>query len=132
MDFGSTSNGRGPNPVAEDGGANARPTGSVDVEVEASEPAQDGFACPVCGAHQALSKACRRCKADLSLVVDVYAELSAKRARCLALIRQRRLLSATRLAKECVRLSGDESNVRLLATCSLLQSDFAQALRIRK
>ncbi len=91
----------------------------------------DDFACPVCGARQALSESCRRCRADLSLVVGVYSEIATKRARCLALVRQRRLLRATRLAKECLELSRDEFNRRLLATCYLLQGDFAAALRIR-
>ena len=99
---------------------------------EASGRDVDDFACPVCGARQALSEDCRRCRADLSLVVGVYSELAAKRARCLALVRQRRLLRATRLAKECLELSRDESNRGLLATCYLLQGDFAAALRIKK
>ncbi len=99
---------------------------------EASGREVDGFACPVCGARQTLSEACRRCRADLSLLVGVYSELAAKRARCLALVRQRRLMRATRLAKECLELSHDEPNRRLLATCYLLQGDFAAALRIRK
>ena len=99
---------------------------------EASGRDVDEFACPVCGARQALSETCRRCRADLSLLVGVYSELAAKRARCLALVRQRRLMRATRLAKECLELSRDEPNRRLLATCYLLQGDFAAALRIRK
>ena len=106
---------------------------SQDRDVEGRETTRrdaDDFACPVCGAHQALSKACRRCRADLSLVTAVRSELAANRERCAALIRQRRLLRATRLAKECLELSRDESNLRLLATCYLLQGDFAAALRL--
>ena len=99
---------------------------------EASGRGVDDFACPVCGARQVLSKICRRCRADLSLVMGVYSELAAKREQCLALVRQRRLLRATRLAKECLELSRDESNRRLLAICYLLQGDFVAALRMRK
>ena len=72
---------------------------------EASGPEPDDFACPVCGARQALSDTCRRCRADLTLVMGLYSELAAKRAQCLALVRQRRLLRATRLAKQCLELS---------------------------
>ena len=106
--------------------------GQHDQEAEeASGRDADEFACPVCGARQALSEACRRCRADLSLVMGLHSELAAKRARCLALVRQRRLLRATRLAKQCLGLSRDEPNRRLLATCYLLQGDFAAALRMR-
>ena len=110
---------------------------SGDHGQEAGEADRSGndahrFACPVCGAGQTLSETCRRCRADLSLVVNVYSELAAKRARCLALVRQRRLFRATRLAKECLELSRDEANLRLLATCYLLQGEYAAALRIRK
>lgn len=93
-------------------------------------PDLDELVCPVCGARQASSKECRRCRADLSLVLSVSSELAAKRARCWALVRQRRLFRATGLAKECLDLSRDESSRRLLAVCYLLQGDFAAALRI--
>ncbi len=90
------------------------------------------FGCPVCGARQAFSATCRRCQADLSLVEDLYVELAAKRTRCQMLLRQRRLRRATRLATECLDISRDDANRRLLATCYLLQGDFAAALRLRK
>lgn len=108
--------------------------GSQDRDVEtreASNLAAADFTCPVCGARQALTDTCRRCRADLSLVVGIHSELADKRARCLALVRQRRLFRATRLARECLELSRDECNLRLLATCYLLQGDYAAALRLK-
>ena len=129
MDFPSAAKNESQNEAFGEDHIDARDHDRIDGV--ASERGVDDFVCPVCGAQQALSEACRRCRADLSLVVGVYSELAAKRARCLALVRQRRLLRATRLAKECLELSRDESNRRLLATCYLLQGDFAAALRIR-
>jgi hypothetical protein len=63
-------------------------------------------------------------------VLDLRRQLSAKRTECLALMRQRRLLRATRLAQDCLKLSDDDANRRLLSTCYLMQGDFATALRI--
>lgn len=86
--------------------------------------------CPVCRAAQAPAEICRRCRADLSLVMGLRERLDVKRSECLALVRQRRLLRATRLADECLQLSDDAANRRLLSTCYLMQGDFAAALRI--
>ena len=55
-------------------------------------------------------------------------EVERRQTRCLALIRQRRYLRATQAAKKCYELSADKRSLRLLATCYLLQGDFASAL----
>ncbi len=132
MVFKSTARNGNQSDATEKNDVAARDHGQGAGEADGSGNDANWFACPVCGAGQILSETCRRCRADLSLVMGVYSELAAKRARCLALVRQRRLLRATRLAKACLELSRDESNRRLLATCYLLQGDFAAALRIRK
>jgi predicted RNA-binding Zn-ribbon protein involved in translation (DUF1610 family) len=89
------------------------------------------FSCPVCGADQIPADECRRCRADLALFQKLRLEVDKKRVQCLALIRQRRLLRATQTALECLELSADERNTRLLATCYLLQGDFASAILTR-
>ena len=132
MDFMSTARNGNQSDATEKNDVAARDHRQGAGEADGSGNDANRFACPVCGAGQNLSEACRRCHADLSLVVNVYSELAGKRARCLALVRQRRLFRATRLAKECLELSRDEANLRLLATCYLLQGEYAAALGIRK
>jgi hypothetical protein len=116
-----------------DGGDNDLATeaqGGTDERHGDARPVDTDFTCPVCGAAQEPSESCRRCRADLSLVLGLRAQLGAKRTECLALLRRRRLLRATRLAQECLKLSDDDANRRLLSTCYLMQGDFATALRI--
>ena len=88
------------------------------------------FSCPTCGAGQTLSETCRRCGSDLGLVVELQRENRRLRRRCLAYLRQRRLLPATRLAQQCYRVSSDDRNLGLLATCYLMRGDFASAVTV--
>ncbi len=87
----------------------------------------DSLKCPTCGADQVPSNTCRRCGSDLALMVTLSRENTRLRRRCLALLRQRRLLLASRVAQRCWELSSDASNARLLATCDLLRGDFKAA-----
>ncbi len=89
----------------------------------------ESLKCPTCGAEQVPSDTCRRCGSDLALMVTLIRENHRLRRRCLALLRQRRLLLASRLAQRCWELSSDASNARLLATCDLLRGDFNAAIR---
>ena len=89
----------------------------------------ESLKCPTCGAEQVPSDTCRRCGSDLALMVTLIRENHRLRRRCLALLRQRRLLLASRLAQRCWELSSGASNARLLATCDLLRGDFNAAIR---
>lgn len=109
--------------------SDAEPVRSRDTSPRQAATVSD-FVCPVCAARQPLSTACRRCQADLTLLTDVYAALVAKRKQCWVLVRQRRLWKATQLAQECLSVSGDTTDRRMLATCYLLQGDIAAALRL--
>ena len=87
--------------------------------------------CPVCKADNNEALQCRRCKADLSLLVAV----ERRRARVMA-------DAVTRLtgdpggaltaAGEGDRLRRDEESRRLLAVARLVNRDFAGALALRQ
>lgn len=98
-------------------------SGNVDHRVDGTE-----FVCPVCSAQQPVADECRRCRADLSLVVSVRSEWLRLRRQCLVLMRQRRWTKATRVAQACLELSNDPATKKLLACCYLMQGDFAKAI----
>ncbi len=83
--------------------------------------------CPACKAENAQGPACRRCKADLSLLFA----LEERRAWTLA--EARRLLAAGRtdeadaLAEEADWMRGDAESRRMLALTRLMRRDFAGA-----
>jgi hypothetical protein len=83
--------------------------------------------CPVCKAENVQGPQCRRCKADLALLVAVEArrrqELQAAR-RCLAAGLWAQALTH---AAEAHWLQSDEESRQLLAVASLLNRDFASA-----
>ena len=86
--------------------------------------------CPTCGARQAWSDTCRRCKCDLSLLHQLQQRLRLLRRRCLSQLRDRRLDGALDTARRCYQLSTDAASARLLALCYLLNADWAGALRL--
>jgi hypothetical protein len=83
--------------------------------------------CPVCRAENAQGPTCRRCKADLSLLL----QLEEQRGRTLA--EARRLLAvggtdqADALAEEADWLRSDAESQRLRAMTRLMRRDFAGA-----
>ncbi len=83
--------------------------------------------CPACKAENAEGPSCRRCKADLSLLLA----LEGQRRRALA--EARRLLSAgdferaRALAEDAAAMREDAESRRLLALCHLLRRDFGRA-----
>ena len=87
--------------------------------------------CPVCKADNIEAPQCRRCKADLSLLLAV----ERRRARVMA-DAVARLTSdpsgALTAADEADRLRRDEDSRRLLAVARLLNRDFAGALALRQ
>lgn len=83
--------------------------------------------CPVCKAENTQGAACRRCKADLSLLFA----LEKQRRRSLAAARQCLIQGDGRAALEHIEdadwLRGDDESQRLLAAAHLLLRDFAAA-----
>jgi hypothetical protein len=83
--------------------------------------------CPVCKAENAQGPACRRCRADLSLLWRAEAR------RAWALAAARRALAAGRWAEAAARaaeangLRGDAESRRLAALTHLMRRDFARA-----
>lgn len=102
----------------------------------AAESLTDGprqsLTCPTCKAVQVPSSGCRRCGSDLELLVTMLDENLQLRRQSLTLLRQRRLMRATRIARQCWALSSNDDNARLLATCYLLQGDFSAAVQVLK
>ena len=85
--------------------------------------------CPVCKADNPQGPACRRCKADLSLLFA----LERHRRRTLASARRCLVHGDWHMALEHIEdadwLRGDEETQRLTATAHLLGGDFAEAWR---
>lgn len=87
--------------------------------------------CPVCRAENAEDTSCRRCKADLSLLVTV------EQARRSALTNAMQAAAAGNgvqtlvHAEEAHQLRPDNETWRWLAVGHLLSRDFAQALACR-
>jgi hypothetical protein len=83
--------------------------------------------CPVCKAENVAGPQCRRCKADLGLLVALEGlrrqELGAAR-HCLA---EGRWPEALTHAAQAYWLQSDEESRRLLAVTCLLNRDFASA-----
>lgn len=87
--------------------------------------------CPVCRAENGLEPTCRRCKADLTLVVAVETQRQhalAEAARCAQAGDGVGALHAARLAHE-IRPGAD--SCRMLALAHLLRRDYPQALHNR-
>ncbi len=93
-------------------------------------PTLDSFRCPTCGARQAISPECRRCKCDLSLL-----ELAGRRAsqlndEWLRQIAAGDVHAAELLALRRWELSPDADARRLLSVTYLLQGRFQAALDV--
>lgn len=86
--------------------------------------------CPVCRAENAAGPACRRCRADLSLLFDL------ERQRGRALDAAKRLLLAgdfvnARLqAREAHAMRPDKESRRVLLAANIFRGDFPQACEI--
>lgn len=86
--------------------------------------------CPVCRADNVQGPACRRCKADLSLLFTVEAQREqalAEAGRLAAAADANGLLAQARRAD---RLRSDAQSRRLLALAHLLRRDFPAALAV--
>jgi hypothetical protein len=101
---------------------------SIAADAASPERVQHEMTCPTCGAAQVPADECRRCQTDLRMVRAVRREYGELQRRTLAHLRNRRLRRARQSAEQCREISGEESSIRLLAVCQLLQGDFAAAL----
>ena len=88
----------------------------------------DEIRCPTCGARQAPSAECRRCKCDLSLYCSVLDQRDQWRLEALRRLRAGRFAEAIEAARCCWTLSPDEDAARLLAVANLLAGRFEDAV----
>lgn len=98
--------------------------------MNADAPENDRFRCPTCGATQAVSAECRRCKCDLSLVLAVRRQARMLHDDCLRHLRAGAHRSALACAVRRQELSPDETSRRLLAMVYLCLGKFPAALEI--
>lgn len=85
--------------------------------------------CPVCRAINETGLACRRCKADLSLLWGIERQRSAAFAEVLTAVRERDWLTARQWAIQTDALRSDDESRRLCAMLALLTRDFEAAWR---
>ena len=90
---------------------------------------ESSMTCPVCGAEQVWSDACRRCKCDLSDLRRTWHLCRQARATCLRSLRAGELNRAAAAAEQFAALSPSADATRLLAVCRLLQENWREALR---
>jgi hypothetical protein len=76
--------------------------------------------CPTCGAVQAWSDACRRCRCELSFLHDAADAAQASRRRSLRALHLGRVPEALHHARRLYALCPDRPAARLLAVCHLL------------
>jgi len=86
------------------------------------------FRCPTCGAQQAVSAECRRCKCDLSLVVAIHQQRVRLHHDCLRHLRDGELVKARACARKLHDLSPNVTSRRLLAVACLHLGEFRTAL----
>jgi hypothetical protein len=87
-----------------------------------------GLKCPTCGAQQAWTDSCRRCKSDLRLLREALAAYEQHRRSTLRELDAGRLESALRHARRCQELRPGPESQRLLAVCQLLRGDWLEAI----
>lgn len=86
--------------------------------------------CPVCRAEAVAGSQCRRCRADLSLLIELEKQRQQALTAAYRSLRQGRYQRARTLAEGAGAFRNDEDVRRLRALISLLQRDFAGAWRI--
>jgi hypothetical protein len=83
--------------------------------------------CPVCGVKGQSVVSCRRCKADLSLLVALEKARLGRLDRAEQALREGRLDEAAHAARQAQHLRRDSTAARLLALCQLLRGDYPGA-----
>jgi hypothetical protein len=87
-----------------------------------------GLRCPTCGAKQAWTDTCRRCRSDLRLLCEALAAYERHRRSSLRALNAGRLESARWHARRCQELRPGPESQRLLAVCQLLRGDWLDAV----
>jgi hypothetical protein len=88
--------------------------------------------CPTCGASQAWSDTCRRCRCDLSLLHGALRQVDRLRRRCLENLRDGRYDDAARAARRCCELDASADQRQLLAVAEFLRGRFEVAVRVAR
>ncbi len=83
--------------------------------------------CPTCGAREAWSETCRRCKCDLRLLRKADGAYEQHRRECLRLLSLGFPEAALRHGQTCQRLFPAAESERLVALCQLLLGNWAAA-----
>ncbi|HZW32217.1 MAG TPA: hypothetical protein VFF52_16010 [Isosphaeraceae bacterium] len=92
----------------------------------------EGLRCPTCGARQAWTDTCRRCKSDLRLLREALAAYQRHRRCGLRDLQSGRLGSALRHARRCQELRPGPESRRLLVVCQLLRGDWLEAVDLAR
>jgi Flp pilus assembly protein TadD len=87
------------------------------------------LSCPVCRATNSQGPACRRCRADLSLLFQLEAQRDRLLTEARDLLRQGQLHRTLALLGRAQDLRRDEDVRPLRAICHLLRRDFTAAWR---
>ena len=85
--------------------------------------------CPLCRASNEIGPACRRCRADLSLLFAVEANRDAELAAARDELAQGRLDAASDCLRRADGLRAGPDGARLAAVLALVRRDFAEAWR---
>ena len=88
--------------------------------------------CPTCGAAQAWSDACRRCKCDLRFLREVAEAGVRSRDVCLRHLRDGRLREAFHDARRFQALAATPESLRLLAVVALRREDWPTAAALAR
>ena len=90
-------------------------------------PSQQDMRCPTCGARQAWTDACRRCKCDLRLLCAAASSYEQHRQSCLEHLIGGTPERAVSHAHSCHGLAPGGESLRLIALCQLHLENWADA-----
>jgi hypothetical protein len=88
--------------------------------------------CPVCKAENAQGPACRRCKADLSMLFALEQKRARAMAEARAALREGRWEEARTAARLSDHLRHDDETTELLAVTALVCGDYHEAWRLHR
>jgi hypothetical protein len=91
-------------------------------------PTRQEMRCPTCGAQQAWTDRCRRCKCDLRLLRAAVEAYEHNRELCLFYLDDDDPQSAFQHAQTCHQLRPNPETHQLLALCYFLADDWENAL----
>lgn len=101
---------------------------AMDQPESGPEPAT--VRCPTCRLTQERSNTCRRCKTDLRLLNEAAESSRRSRRRCLNALRAGHRREAFRHASHYHWLQPNADSRRLMALCSFLCGDWANAISL--